>query len=157
MEAEEAVKLKERIEKLESVDLGKKLPALSQATPSGDLLSISDVKGQVVLVDFWASWCRPCRAQNPELVALYKEFHGRGFEIVGVSFDDNKEAWTEAIAKDGLTWPQMSDLGGWNNAAADLYSIRAIPQNVVIDSKGIIVLRNASTADLRDYLAKNLR
>jgi peroxiredoxin len=91
------------------------------------------------------------------LVALYKEFHGRGFEIVGVSFDDNKEAWTEAIAKDGLTWPQMSDLGGWNNAAADLYSIRAIPQNVVIDSKGMIVLRNAITADIRDYLAKNLR
>jgi peroxiredoxin len=157
MEAEEAVKLKERIAKLETVEIGKKLPALSQATPAGDPLSISDVKGQVVLVDFWASWCRPCRAQNPELVALYKEFHGRGFEIVGVSFDDNKEAWTEAIAKDGLIWPQMSDLGGWNNAAADLYSIRAIPQNVVIDSKGIIVLRNASTADLREYLAKNLR
>jgi peroxiredoxin len=157
MEADEAVKLKERIAKLETVEIGKKLPALSQATPTGDPLSISDVKGQVVLVDFWASWCRPCRAQNPELVALHKEFSGRGFEIVGVSFDDNKEAWTEAIAKDGLTWPQMSDLGGWNNAAADLYSIRAIPQNIVIDSKGVIVLRNASIAEIREYLAKKLR
>ncbi|MDP4859554.1 MAG: TlpA family protein disulfide reductase, partial [Schleiferiaceae bacterium] len=91
------------------------------------------------------------------LVALYNEFHAKGFEIVGVSFDENKEAWVEAIAQDGLAWPQMSDLKGWNNAAAELFSIRAIPQNVVTDSKGKIVLRNASIEDLRAYLAKNLK
>lgn len=155
--AAEVVKLQERITKLEAVSIGKKVPELTQAQPDGTPLSLSAVQGKVVLVDFWASWCRPCRAQNPELVALYSEFKPKGFEIVGVSFDDNKEAWIEAIAKDGLTWPQMSDLRGWNNGAAELFSIRAIPQNVVVDQKGVIVLRNATLEELRAHLQKSLK
>jgi peroxiredoxin len=155
--ATEVVKLSERVAKLEAVSIGNKIPELTQATPDGTPLTLSSVTGKVILVDFWASWCRPCRAQNPDLVALYNEFHAKGFELVGVSFDENKEAWVEAIAQDGLTWPQMSDLKGWNNAAAELFSIRAIPQNVVTDSKGKIVLRNASIEDLRAYLVKNLK
>lgn len=155
--APDVIALKERIEKLKKVAIGQKLTDLTQADPAGQPVSLSSIRGKYILVDFWASWCRPCRAQNPELVALYKQYNSKGLEVIGVSFDETAEAWKGAIAEDGLTWKHMSDLRGWNNSAAELYSIRSIPQNIVLDGKGTIVLRNVSVKDLTAFLAKNLR
>ncbi len=96
-------------------------------------------KGNYVLVDFWASWCGPCRQEMPNVVANYEKYHAKGFEIVGVSFDQNKEPWVKAVQTMGLRWPQMSDLKGWQCAASDLYGIRSIPASVLIDPQGTII------------------
>ena len=95
--------------------------------------------GQYVLVDFWASWCGPCRQEMPNVVVNYEKYHAKGFEIVGVSFDQNKEPWVKAVQTMGLRWPQMSDLKGWQCAASDLYGIRSIPASVLIDPQGTII------------------
>ncbi len=96
-------------------------------------------KGQYVLVDFWASWCGPCRQEMPNLVANYEKYHGKGFEIVGVSFDQKKEAWVNSIQKLGMKWPQISDLKGWKCAAAEVYGVSSIPSNILVDPDGTIV------------------
>ena len=96
-------------------------------------------KGNYVLVDFWASWCGPCRQEMPNVVVNYEKYHAKGFEIVGVSFDQNKEPWVKAVQTMGLRWPQMSDLKGWQCAASDLYGIRSIPASVLIDPQGTII------------------
>ncbi len=96
-------------------------------------------KGQYVLVDFWASWCGPCRREMPNLVANYEKYHGKGFEIVGVSFDQKKEAWVSSIQKLGMKWPQISDLKGWKCAASEVYGVSSIPSNILVDPDGIIV------------------
>lgn len=96
-------------------------------------------KGNYVLVDFWASWCGPCRQEMPNVVVNYEKYHAKGFEIVGVSFDQNKEPWVKAVQTMGLRWPQMSDLKGWQCAASDLYGIKSIPASVLIDPQGTII------------------
>lgn len=96
-------------------------------------------KGQYVLVDFWASWCGPCRQEMPNLVANYEKYHGKGFEIVGVSFDQKKEAWVNSIQKLGMKWPQISDLKGWKCAAAEIYGVSSIPSNILVSPDGTIV------------------
>lgn len=96
-------------------------------------------KGQYVLVDFWASWCGPCRQEMPNLVANYEKYHGKGFEIVGVSFDQKKEAWVNSIQKLGMKWPQISDLKGWKCAAAEIYGVSSIPSNILVGLDGTIV------------------
>ncbi len=96
-------------------------------------------KGQYVLVDFWASWCGPCRQEMPNLVANYEKYHGKGFEIVGVSFDQKKEAWVNSIQKLGMKWPQISDLKGWKCAAAEIYGVSSIPSNILVGPDGTIV------------------
>ena len=128
----------------------------SQATPEGDTISVLSVNGKYVLVDFWASWCGPCRAANPALLELYNDNNQKGFNIVGISLDNNAEKWIAGIAQDKLPWPQMSDLGGWQNEISTFYGIQFIPQNLLIDANGVIVGKNMEPAELSEFLAANL-
>jgi thiol-disulfide isomerase/thioredoxin len=120
---------------------------------SGMSLSIANLIGQnYLLVDFWASWCAPCREENPNLVALYNQYHDKGFDIIGVSFDSNRERWLGAIKDDSLTWNHVSDLLGWENKVGKLYGIRSIPSNVLLNPSGLIIAKNLRGEDLRKKL-----
>ncbi len=117
------------------------------------MLKVSEVhNGNVLLIDFWASWCGPCRRANPELVEIYNEYHDQGFEILGVSLDRNAANWIRAIADDGPTWHQISDLQYWNSEGAELYGVPAIPHAVLIDRKGIIHSNKLHGKDLREAI-----
>lgn len=124
--------------------IGAVAPDFTQKDPSGKPVKLSDFLGKYVLIDFWASWCGPCRSENPNVVKAYKQFKNKNFEILGVSLDNPnaKSAWLKAIETDKLTWPQVSDLQGWKNSAARLYGVQSIPQNFLLDPKGVIVAKN---------------
>ncbi len=124
--------------------IGEMAPEFTQNDPNGKPIKLSSFKGKYVLVDFWASWCSPCRAENPNLVKAYNKYQEKGFEILSVSFDDakGKNAWLAAIKKDGLIWKHVSDLKGWKSKVAELYAIKAIPQNVLLDKTGKIIAKN---------------
>ncbi|HUQ97732.1 MAG TPA: TlpA disulfide reductase family protein [Chitinophagaceae bacterium] len=127
-----------------------------QADVNGNEVSLSQFRGKYVLVDFWASWCRPCREENPNVVQAYKKFGEKNFTILGVSLDREKDAWVNAIQKDGLIWTQVSDLQFWNNSAATLYRVQGIPQNFLIDPTGKIIGKNLRGAELNATLCKLL-
>lgn len=134
--------------------IGAEAPDFTMNTVEGKPLSLKELRGKVLLVDFWASWCGPCRKENPHVVAAYTKFKDRGFEILGVSLDSNKDRWVDAIAADGLTWPHVGDLKGWQNDAAKLYSVTSIPQNVLLDKNGNILARNLRGEQLEQKLVE---
>lgn len=138
------------IEALHKTTIGKSAPAFSLPDQNGKTISLSQFKGKYVLVDFWASWCMPCRAENPNVVKAYDQYHPKGLEILGVSLDDNnyKTAWTEAIRQDGLVWTQVNDFKGFRSEAAQRYAVKSIPQNFLIDPKGVIVAVNLRAGEL---------
>lgn len=142
------------IEQSEKVAIGKKFLDFTMQDPTGNDVSLSDYagKGKVVLIDFWAAWCGPCRQEMPNVVEAYKDFKDKGFEIVGVSLDRNEEEWSKGIEDLEMTWPQMSDLKFWETPVVELYAFRGIPHTVLLDGDGIIVDKNLRGQALHDKL-----
>lgn len=122
-----------------SMKVGMLAPDFEMESPDGTMIKVSDFRGKYLLLDFWASWCAPCRRENPKVVTLYKQFKDNGFEILGVSLDDNREKWLKAIDDDGLVWNHVSDLKKWESAGAKAYAVRAIPHTVLIGPDGKII------------------
>lgn len=144
--------LQELVKVLNGLAIGKKAPDFVSKDPEGKQVRFSENLKGYTLVDFWASWCGPCRKENPNIVAAYKEFHDKGFNIIGISLDKKKESWIKGIKDDNLNWLQVSDLLYWNSEIAKLYGVRAIPANYLVDSKGIIVARNLHGEELQTTL-----
>lgn len=132
---------------------GMDAPDIAMKDPEGNVRKLSDLKGNVVLLDFWASWCSPCRRENPNVVKLYHRFHDKGFEIFSVSLDNTREAWVKAIKADGLVWPNhVSDLQGWTSTGGKTYGVSSVPNTILIDRDGKIIARNLRGAELEKKL-----
>jgi|APTNR8051073442_1049403.scaffolds.fasta_scaffold02255_12 peroxiredoxin len=149
-----AASLQQEIKRIGGFRVGGEAPDFAQATPDGKELRLSELRGKVVLIDFWASWCGPCRAENPNVVNLYNQYKSKGFEILGVSLDRTKDRWLQAIEQDGLTWLHVSDLQGWGNAVAQLYNVHSIPQTVLLDAEGRIIAKGLRGPALANKLAE---
>jgi peroxiredoxin len=148
--------LSTKLSALRTVAVGQTAPDITLPSPEGQPVALSSLKGKYVLIDFWASWCGPCRQENPNVVRMYNKYKDKGFEIYGVSLDESKDKWVGAIAKDKLTWPHVSDLKGWNSSAAQKYNIQAIPQTVLLDKEGKIIAKNLRGKPLEDKIASLL-
>lgn len=140
-----------------AIRTGDQAPDISYPGPKGKIISLSEFKGKYVLVDFWASWCAPCRAANPELVKIYNRFKNKNFTILGVSLDSKKTSWANAIQKDRLSWPQISDLKGWNSAPAATYGVEAIPASFLVDPEGKVIAKNLKADSLKLKLSQVLK
>jgi len=149
--------LNNRIDILKRVDIGQHYVDFTLNDPEGKPLPLSKVAdGKYLLVDFWASWCRPCRAENPNVVEAYKKFHNKGFDVFGVSLDKDHDKWVAAIEQDGLTWSHVSDLKYWKSEAGKLYGVQSIPHNVLLNPEGIIIAKDLRGEDLQNKLAELL-
>jgi peroxiredoxin len=141
--------LSARAAAMKTVSIGQKAPDFTLNDVNGNPVSLSSKIGsKLLLVDFWAAWCGPCRRENPNVVKVYNEFNKKGFDIFGVSLDQTKDAWIKAIADDKLTWTHVSDLQYWSSAAARLYAVNSIPANFLLDETGTIIARNLRGEDL---------
>ncbi len=148
--------LQERITILKSVEVGQPAPDFEMNDSTGTPVMLSSLKGKILLVDFWASWCSPCRAENPNVVKAWQAYNKKGFDVLGCSFDQNREKWMKAVKDDKLTWTHVSDLKGWGNAAGKRYGVNSIPANVLLDKDQKIVARNLRGEDLMKKLEELL-
>ena len=146
--------IKEFIDAHYRLKIGAPAPVFTQVNPAGKRLSLADYKGKIVLVDFWASWCSPCRQEIPNLLSQYKMYKDKGFEILSVSLDSSRDKWLKALQQEGMTWPQVSDLNGNNNSVARLYGVSAIPATFLVDRDGKLISTNLRGEDLNHKLAE---
>jgi peroxiredoxin len=151
------LELKESIESIAPLEVGGLAPDINLQGTDGKSIKLSSLRGKVVLIDFWASWCGPCRRENPNVVRLYNAYKSKGFEIYGVSLDDNKDKWQNAITHDGLTWKHVSDLKGWSSAAAQAYQVSSIPFTVLLDKNGRIIAKGLRGEELEQKLSEILK
>lgn len=145
------------VQRTQAIKVGAEAPELILPMPNDKDFALSSLRGKVVLVDFWASWCAPCRKELPNVKRCYEKYKSKGFEILGVSLDKDRAAWLEAISKEGLTWPQVSDLKFWQSEACQIYAVQSIPYTVLIDKEGKIIATDLRGAELDKKLAEVLK
>ena len=146
--------LSKRVTVLKNSNVGKLAPNFAMADTTGEMITLSSHHGTYLLIDFWASWCGPCRMDNPQMVEIYNKYHPMGYNVFGVSLDSKKDRWMSAIEEDELFWTHVSDLKGWGNEAAQLYGVNSIPHTVLVDPEGIIVARGLRADELEAKLAE---
>lgn len=154
MQTPRAITFQDIMTKIKRRSVGQIAPLFTQKDQYGRDLQLVDFRGKYVLLDFWASWCTPCRQANPKLVEIYNELKDKDLTIIGISLDSNRESWLKAVEEDGLEWPQVSDLKFWNNEVANIYHIKMIPQNILIDPQGVIIGVNVGSVDKIGELMK---
>jgi peroxiredoxin len=152
--SEYVIELKKQVADKKKTSVGVMAPDFTMNDQNGKPFQLSSLRGQVVLLDFWASWCMPCRQENPNVVQLYQKYHSKGFEILGVSLDRSKDKWLQGIEEDKLTWIHVSDLKFWQNAAARMYAVTNIPQSFLIDKDGKIIAKGLKGEELNKKLAE---
>lgn len=150
------IRVNDFVKSLKAVNIGTVAPNFSAPNPEGKNVSLKESLGKVTIIDFWASWCGPCRAENPNVVALYNEFHSKGLNIVGVSLDKDAAKWKEAIAKDQLTWTHVSNLKHWSEPIAKQYNVQSIPATFILDASGKIVAKDLRGAELKAKITELL-
>ena len=150
-------KLQERLGLAKKTNVGRPAMDFTQQATEDKPFTLSSLKGKYVLIDFWASWCGPCREENPHVLKAYNAFRGKNFEIIGVSLDQQKQPWLNAIKDDGLSWLHVSDLKGWKNEVALMYGINAVPQSFLLDPNGVIIARDLSGKELTKKLEELLK